>query len=113
MKEIIIYNEQNEAKIGICDIWKSDTRGFIVYGDGESKNFDNEIDAVREAYSQNGIKSLPDFWEYAKCTNSIKISSPGCIKYRMKYGDKLRKVRRYVDVRTGEKRVTVELEPEI
>ena len=53
---------------------------------------------------------MPYFWSHAKCTNTYKPFDPGMAKYRMKYGKRLRKVRRWKDPRTGEKRVTVELD---
>lgn len=60
--------------------------------------------------NSNDITPLPHFWTYAECTNSHKPFDPGMAKYRMIFGKQLRKVRRWKDPRTGEKRVTVELD---
>lgn len=63
-------------------------------------------------YSQGNtdIEPLPYFWSYAKCTHSLKRYDPGCAKYRMIYGEKFIRLRRYKDPRTGERRKTVEVE---
>ena len=52
----------------------------------------------------------PYFWSWARVTNSLKRYDPGCAKYRMIYGEKFIRLRRYKDPRTGEKKRTVEIE---
>jgi len=80
-------------------------------------SFDTQIKAERECYRRlaealgEDIK-LHDFWDFARCSNSVKRDSPGNRKYRLEYRG-LRKVRRWKDPRTGEKRVTVEIELEV
>jgi len=56
------------------------------------------------------FEPLPHFWAYAKCTHSLKRYDPGCAKYRMIYGEKFIRLRRFKDPRTGERRRTVEVE---
>lgn len=59
---------------------------------------------------KNRVEPLPHFWSWCSCTHSLKRNDPGCAKYRMIYGEKFIRLRRYKDPRTGERRKTVEVE---
>lgn len=72
-----------------------------------------ELRALLENLSDEYIKThgrtLPGFWDRARCTNTLKIDSPGAKKYRLKYGP-FRRIRRYIDPITKEVRRTIEKE---